>query len=112
MRWGWGVNKVKTYLRERLVEIPRRTDCDCCFFQTLAEWWRLWRDHKDRWQEIEALETWTEHTLRSDQRDSWPASLRELRLKFEAGFIPKGAAQGNLNLDVSERSTMCAWCAR
>lgn len=112
VRWGWGINDVRGYLQRRGVEIPERMDCDCCFFQTLAEWWRLWRDHKDRWAEIEALEIWTGHTLRSDQRDTWPASLKELRAKFEAGYVPKGAAQTKLRLDVSERPTMCAWCAR
>jgi PP-loop superfamily ATP-utilizing enzyme len=112
VRWGWGVNKVKEYLRERGVTIPERTDCDCCYHQQLGEWWRLWRDHLDRWMEIEALETWTGHTLRSEQRDSWPASLKELRAKFEAGYTPKGAAQLKIPLDVAERSTMCAWCAR
>ena len=78
----------------------------------LGEWWRLWRDHIDRWMEIEALEIWTGHTLRSEQRDSWPASLKELRERFEAGYIPKGAAQMKIPLDVAERKTMCAWCAR
>ena len=112
VRWGWGVNRVREYLRERNVEIPERTDCDCCFFQQLGEWWRLWRDYKERWQEIEALETWTGETFRSPSRDTWPASLKELRIKFEAGYIPKGAADQKLRLDVSERATMCAWCAR
>jgi 3'-phosphoadenosine 5'-phosphosulfate sulfotransferase (PAPS reductase)/FAD synthetase len=113
VRWGWGISRVKEYLRERDVEIPPRTDCDCCFFQQLAEWWRLWRDHKhDRWPELEALEEWAGHTLRSDGRDTWPASLKGLREKFESGFIPKGAAQTNLPLDVTSRPTMCAWCAR
>jgi len=112
VRWGWGINRVKEFLVERKITVPARTDCDLCFFQQLAEWWRLWRDHLDRWMEIEALETWTGHTLRSAQRDTWPASLKELRAKFEAGFIPKGAAQISLPLDVSSRSSMCAWCAR
>jgi hypothetical protein len=112
VRWGWGINRVREYLRERGVTVPERTDCDCCYHQRIGEWWRLWRDHKDRWQEIEALETWTGHTLRSEQRDSWPGSLRGMREQFEAGNIPKGAAQITIPLDVAERSTMCAWCAR
>jgi 3'-phosphoadenosine 5'-phosphosulfate sulfotransferase (PAPS reductase)/FAD synthetase len=111
-RWGWGINRVREYLRERGVEVPERTDCDCCYHQRIGEWWRLWRDHKDRWQEIEALETWTGHTLRSEQRDSWPASLKGMRGQFEAGNIPKGAAQTEIPLAIAERSTMCAWCAR
>ncbi len=112
VRWGWGINRVREYLRERGVTVPERTDCDCCYHQRIGEWWRLWRDHKDRWQEIEALEIWTGHTLRSEQRDSWPASLQGMREQFEAGKIPKGAAQITIPLDVAERSTMCAWCAR
>lgn len=40
VRWGWGISKVKEYLRERGVSIPVRSDCDICFFQQLAEWWR------------------------------------------------------------------------
>lgn len=110
--WGWGLKRVKEYLRSLGVVVPDRTDCDCCFFQTLAEWWRLWRDWLDKWMECEALEEWTGHTFRSDARDSWPASMKEMRRMFEAGYVPKGAAQTNLPLDVSERTTMCAWCAR
>lgn len=112
VRWGWDINDVRNYLRKLGVEVPERTDCDLCYHQQIGEWWRLWRDHKDRWQQIEALEAWTGHTLRSEQRDTWPASLKELAKKFEAGYVPKGAAQTNLRLDVSERATMCAWCAR
>lgn len=112
VRWGWGINKVKEYLRDRGISIPVRSDCDICFFQQLGEWWRLWRDHKDRWAEGEALESLTGHTLRSDGRDTWPAAMKDLRAKFEAGFIPKGAAQTNLPMEMADRPTMCAWCAR
>ncbi len=112
VRWGWGINKVRDYLRERGVVIPKRTDCDCCYHQRIGEWWQLWRDHRDRWQEIEALEAWTGHTFRSEQRDSWPASLESMRKKFESGLVPKGAAQEDFALDVADRPTMCAWCAR
>ncbi len=112
VRWGWGLAKVKDYLKARNVTVPKRTDCDLCYHQRIGEWWRLWRDHKDRWQEIEALEIWTGHTLRSEQRDSWPASLVELRKKFEDGYVPRGAAQTDIAFDMIERPTMCAWCAR
>lgn len=112
VRWGWGINRVKEYLVERGVSVPQRTDCDMCYHQRIGEWWKLWRDHKDRWMEIEALEIWTGHTLRSEQRDSWPASLKGMRAEFEAGWMPKGAAQTEMPLDVAERATMCAWCAR
>lgn len=112
VEWGWGIARVKDYLRQREVLIPERGDCDFCFWQTIGEWWRLWRDYPVRWCECEALEEWTGHTFRSDQRDSWPASLKGLREMFEKGFIPKGAAQLNMPIDVSTRTVMCAWCAR
>lgn len=112
VRWGWGINKVKTYLQERGVSIPQRTDCDMCFFQRLEEWWRLWKDYPQRWAEAEALENYTGHTLRSDGRDSWPASLIELRKKFESGLTPRGAAQTEFAMESSDRKTMCAWCSR
>lgn len=110
--WGWGINRVRQYLTEKGVVIPERSDCDFCFFQQLAEWWRLWRDWPDKWQEGEALEEFTGHTFRSDNRDTWPASMKGLRQMFESGYIPKGAAQTNLPFEISERSTMCSWCAR
>lgn len=31
VRWGWTIQKVTNYLRERGVTIPARTDCDCCY---------------------------------------------------------------------------------
>lgn len=112
VRWGWGINKVKQFLAEKGVSIPERTDCDLCFFQRISEWWRLWANHKDRWAEAEALETYTGHTLRTEGKDSWPIPLSELRKKFEAGYVPKGANQTKLPFDIADRSTMCAWCAR
>jgi len=105
VRWGWGIAKVKSYLAERGIVIPPRTDCDWCFFQRLIEWWELWKNHPEQWKEGEAVEAFTGHTFRSDQRDSWPASMAGLRGEFEKGRIPK-ETRGK------ERSTMCSWCAR
>jgi hypothetical protein len=112
VRWGWGLPKIRSYLSEKGIVIPPRTDCDFCFFQRLAEWWRLWRDHIDRYLEAEGYELLTGHTFRSDSRDSWPASLFEMRRLFERGMVPKGAAQLDIPMEISERPTMCAWCAR
>lgn len=106
VRWGWGINKVQSYLKERGVEIPRRTDCDFCFFQRLIEWFEFWRDYPAEWKEGEALEKYTGFTFRSDQRDSWPASMEGLRLAFESGKVPKETRNARV------RSTMCSWCAR
>jgi hypothetical protein len=82
--------EVVSYLGQRNVDIPERTDCAWCFFQTLGEWWRLWKDHPDIYAEAEAWETRTGYTWRSPGRDTWPTSLKELRERFEAGHVPMG----------------------
>lgn len=105
VRWQWGLTKVLSYLKERDATPPPRSDCDWCFFQRLIEWYELWRDHPGRYQEGIAIEKWTGHTFRSDQRDSWPASMEELAKCFAAGRVPK-ETRGK------ERATMCSWCAR
>jgi len=99
---GWGVADVLAYLDSKGVTIPRRTDCARCFFQRLIEWYELWRDYPNKWAEIEAEEEFFGHTYRSDQRDSWPASLKGLRAEFESGRVPK---------DTRERKVMCRVCS-
>jgi hypothetical protein len=94
-RWGWTLDDVLAYLVEKDVTIPERTDCALCFWQKLGEWYLLWLNHPDLYAEGEELELTVQvlrggdHTLRSPSRDTWPASLRELRLEFEAGRIPQ-----------------------
>ena len=104
--WGWGIADVLGYLKRRGVTVPERTDCANCFFQTLYEWWMLWYLHPDLFAEGESWEAATGHTLRSDARDTWPAALKDLRVRFEAGEIPRQRAK------MSDRPTMCSVCAR
>jgi len=104
-RWGWGLDEVVQYLKERDVTIPTRTDCDICFFQRLIEWYELWLNNRVRWFEGEAYEEMTGHTFRSAQRDTWPASMKGLRQCFEAGRIPRETRN-------RKRTTMCSWCSR
>lgn len=106
VEWGWGIGDVKSYLKRRGVTIPERTDCAACFFQTLGEWWNLWKQHPEKYAEAEGWETATSHTLRSDSRDTWPAALKDLRARFEAGDVPKQRT------GMSERPSMCSVCAR
>lgn len=93
-RWGWTIDDVVAYLGVCGVDIPERTDCQWCFWQRLGEWYLLWRDDLDSYLEAESLELFvtmyrgTTRTFRSEDRDTWPASLKELRLRFEAGDIP------------------------
>ncbi len=86
--WGWTEADVWTYLDSRSIVIPERTDCDRCFFQTLHEWHQLWLKNPAKYADAEAQETTTGHTFRSPGRDTQPASLAELRKKFEQGYAP------------------------
>lgn len=95
--WGWSLTDVLSYLNDRGVEVPQRTDCALCFFQRLGEWWDLWKFNPELYAEGERIEDEMGHTFRSDGRDTWPSSLKELRLRFEAGDEPRGASvQGEL----------------
>lgn len=74
---------------DRGIVIPSRTDCMVCFFQRLIEWYELWRDNLAAYLEGEAWEAATGYTFRSPGRDTQPTSLKDLRAKFETGWIPR-----------------------
>lgn len=104
--WGMTEADVWSYLEQRGVSIPERTDCARCFFQTLGEWWRLWKDHPTIYAHAEAQETTIGYTWRSPGRDDWPTALADLRIEFEKGHVPRGnPAQGDLF-----RSLRCRAC--
>lgn len=86
--WGWGIGEVLNYLEQRNIVIPERTDCAWCFFQTLGEWWVLWKEHPELYEEGVQIEEKVGHTFRSPGRDTWPASLKELRKEFKKGRVP------------------------
>lgn len=88
--WGWGIRDVWACLKKHGVKIPRRTDCARCYGQRLGEWWELWKKYPGIYADAEAQEARYGHTFRSPQRDTWPASLKGLRERFEAGDIPRG----------------------
>lgn len=93
-RWGWVIDDVLAFLDFLGVVVPDRTDCAVCFWQKLGEWYNLWLFHPDRYSRGETIEAFvtasrgTQYTFRSPQRDSWPASLRDLRGEFERGRVP------------------------
>jgi len=97
--WGWGLAEVWGYIKERGVVIPTRTDCARCYDQRLGEWQALYREHPDIYATAEAQEEWVSAereapiAFRSRTRDTWPAGLRELREKWEAGHWLQGEAQ-------------------
>jgi 3'-phosphoadenosine 5'-phosphosulfate sulfotransferase (PAPS reductase)/FAD synthetase len=90
-RWGWGIDRVWSYLKERGVNVPNRTDCDVCPYQRLGEWYALWKNHPLRYFRGVAWEHRLGHTFRSPQRDTWPASLAELAHEFAKGRVPKNS---------------------
>lgn len=86
---GWSINDVLSFLDKKGINIPERTDCAWCFYQTLGEWWVLWKEHPDLYAQAEEIEKKYGHTFRSPGRDTWPAALVDLREKFMSGYIPK-----------------------
>jgi 3'-phosphoadenosine 5'-phosphosulfate sulfotransferase (PAPS reductase)/FAD synthetase len=104
---GWGVGDVWAFLDQRNVRIPERTDCAWCFFQTLGEWWVLWREYPDLYLEAEQIEAERGHTFRSPQRDAWPAALKDLRREFEAGRVP---TRTNRQHDLFRGNMQCRVC--
>lgn len=104
-RWGWGLEKILSFLKNRNIEIPKRTDCAWCPYQRLGEWYNLWLNHRDIYLAGEELECKYSHTFRSPGRDTWPASLASLRLEFENGRIPVRS------LNMMERQNMCRTCS-
>lgn len=86
---GMGLAEVLAFLASRGIVIPRRTDCMVCFFQRLIEWYELWRDNLAAFLEGEAWEAQTGYTFRSPGRDTQPTALKDLRAKFETGWIPR-----------------------
>ena len=86
--WNWGINEVTGYLNQRGMVIPERTDCALCFWQTLGEWWVLWKENPEMYQRGVEIEQAMGHTFRSESRDTWPAALIDLAKEFESGRIP------------------------
>lgn len=112
-RWGWGIDDVRQFLLDEGVAIPERTDCAVCFWQKLGEWWLLWRDYPERFErgvvaeEFVSAKRGHEYTFRSAQRDTWPAGLRALRERFEAGEVPKRSLA---MMDKNRMSGTCRVC--
>lgn len=88
--WGWGIEEVLGYLKTSGHIIPARTDCALCYDQRLIDWKNLLRKHPEQYAAGEALEAKTGHTFRSPSRDTWPASLAELRVAFDSGRKVRG----------------------
>lgn len=87
--WGWGLEEVLGYLDQRGVKIPYRTDCARCYHQRIGEWWSLWKDYPDLFEDAVRDEQQMGATYRTPGRDTWPSALADLRKEFENGRLPK-----------------------
>src|ERR1700680_1543223 len=88
-RISTGLTEVLQFNADRGINIPIRTDCEKCFFQRLIEWWELWSINLPSYLEGVDWKETTGYTFRSPGRDTQPTSLKDLRLKFESGWIPR-----------------------
>ena len=105
-RWGWGEDEVWSYLNDLGISIPDRTDCARCPYQKLGEWYNLWLYHRGIYNDAANDERVWGHTYRSEQRDSWPASLDLLAKRFEGGEIPERSLKM-----METRKGMCRACS-
>jgi 3'-phosphoadenosine 5'-phosphosulfate sulfotransferase (PAPS reductase)/FAD synthetase len=88
--WGWTERDVLRYCAERKLMPPPRTDCACCPYQRLSDWYWLWKKWPFYWHRCKEWEAQTGHTFRSAQRDTWPAALADLEKEFEKGRKIRG----------------------
>lgn len=113
-RWNWGLAEVVEYLRKRGIKIPVRTDCLKCYDQRLHEWRAYLQNYPFRWMIGEAQEEKTGATFRSPSRDTWPASLKELRERFTKGWALRGDRKRNqlqlVAADAETEQTACRVC--
>lgn len=87
--YGMGITEVRQVLARHGVEVPKRTDCARCYHQRIGEWWDLWRNHPDIFDDAIADEQRTGRTFRTPGRDTWPTALVDLREAFRSGRTPK-----------------------
>lgn len=104
--WGMGENEVQATLRRFGVKCPDRTDCARCYHQRIGEWWELWRNHRDIFEDAINDELRIGATYRTPGRDSWPTSLADMAKRFEAGDIP------SISLNRMKRERMASGSCR
>lgn len=102
--WGYDDPQVLRELGERGINVPPRTDCALCYHQRIGEWFVLWRDHPDLFEEGVQLEKEMGATFRTPGRDSWPSSLAAMRERFDTGDVP------TISLKRMERERMLGEC--
>jgi 3'-phosphoadenosine 5'-phosphosulfate sulfotransferase (PAPS reductase)/FAD synthetase len=107
-RWGWDEDDVWSFLDDRGITIPQRTDCARCPYQKLGEWYNLWNDYPMIYADAEAEEKAFGATFRSPtgKHGPWPHDLKSLRLEFEKGRVPERSLRM-----MEKRRGMCRACS-
>lgn len=98
---GMDEDAVWSYLAQRGVNIPKRTDCAACPYQRLGEWRDLYFNHPERYIACINIEDEIGATIRSPGRDTWPTDLRSLAKEFDSGR----------KLREYKRATTCRVCS-
>lgn len=83
-----GEDDVQQTLADRGIDCPDRTDCARCYHQRIGEWYELWQNHRDIFEDAVLDEKRYGGTYRTPGRDSWPTSLDEMAGLFESGIKP------------------------
>jgi len=86
--YGFSIKDVYDFLEHENIKIPERTDCALCYYQRLIDWYRLWNNYPELYDQGERLEKQIGYTFRSKNKDLRPVSLKNLRIEFEKGWIP------------------------
>lgn len=107
-RWGMGIDDVWAYLASIGTEIPERSDCGRCPYQTIGELYNLWLYFPEIYDDAVGDETWSGHTFRSPtgKHGPWPAGLAALRVEFEKGRVPERSLRM-----MEKRRGMCRRCS-
>lgn len=87
--YGMGIAEVRSVIAAHGIDVPARTDCARCYHQRIGEWWDLWQNHPDIFDDAVHDERRTGRTFRTPGRDTWPTPLAELREAFASGRVPK-----------------------
>ena len=102
--WGWGIKDVWNYLNNRIIMIPRRTDCAMCFWQRIGEWWMLWKEYPKIYLKLSNLEDKIGKTLMTPGKHKiWPHKLSDLAIEFDKGRMPREIS--------SKRKVECRVCS-
>jgi hypothetical protein len=86
--WGMDDPAVLRALAERGVVCPDRTDCARCYHQRIGEWYELWLNHRNLFEEAIVDEEEIGGTYRTPGRDTWPTALKDMAARFEQGDVP------------------------